>query len=47
MYLKKYQLEPAEPGMVLVSRLAGFPSKVVLTQSVALSNGEAPVLEGP
>ena len=46
IYLKKYQLEPAEPGIVLVSLLAGLPSKVVFTQSVALSKGEAPVLEG-
>ena len=46
IYLRKYQLEPAEPGIVLVSLLAGLPSNVVFTQSVALSNGDAPVFDG-
>ena len=46
IYLKKYQLEPAEPGIVLVSLVAFSPSNVVFSQSVALSSGDAPVLEG-
>ena len=42
IYLKKYQEDPADPGIVDVSL---FPSGV-FTHSVAFSRGEAPVLLG-
>ena len=39
---RKYQLEPAAPGMVLISRVAGRPClSVVATQSLARINGDS------
>ena len=48
MNLKKYQLDPAQLGIVSVSLLAGPPQfgQVVLTQSVMFARGLSPFSVG-
>jgi hypothetical protein len=47
MYLSQYRLDPAHPGIVFVSLLAGFPSVVVvLTHSATSARGPSSVPVG-